>query len=241
MLFIAFSLLEKRKLNMNRRAVATGLAGLFVTAWSGEGKSRKKKRKKPAAVTVAAVDAILGPLALKMGHGTDLEGKTLDELEALMATGQRIIVLCGNQSSLAIRELARHGIRARLINPLHAGPFEGGYGHTSMEVRVNGRWQVFDMTANAQLVDANGRGPDVSAACRTRPLQLRQFADDPVWTATSNAPADTLEYFERMFQIPVIENGGWWRFHDAANRSRIEAIDHSWHWASKKEWKRLTR
>ena len=30
MLFIAFSLLEKRKLNMNRRAVATGLAGLFT-------------------------------------------------------------------------------------------------------------------------------------------------------------------------------------------------------------------
>lgn len=241
---------------MHRRNVLASLAGLALLPHGGASAARKKrrgksrdkargksrKRTKPKGVTVAAVDAILGPLALKMGHGTDLEGTSLDDLEAMMAAGQRIIVLCSNQSLLGIRELARHGIQARLVAPWTRDAWNGSTdSHTLLEARINDRWQVYDMTANAQAVDRRGRGIDVTTLCSQRPLHWRPFASDPIWTATSNAPADVNAWYEHVLQIPVIEHQAEWRFHDQANRDRLEALHHSFRWADTDEWRKLTR
>lgn len=234
---------------MDRRVLVAGSLGVALMPVTGFAKSRNKKKtqkkksskKTTNTVSVAEVDAILSPLAEMMWHGLDDDNLSLDELEALIANGQRIIVQCSNQSMLGIRALGRAGIKARMINPLYNGAWNDaeGWGHTSMEVRVEGRWQVFDMTGNSQLVDSKGRGMDVSTACRIRPIQTRAFASDPLWTL-ENAPPDLHAYYEKIFQIPVIEYELFWRFHDASNRARIEGIDHSWHWADKKTWQKLT-
>lgn len=239
---------------MDRRVLFAGSLGLALSPVTGFAKSRKKnkqnkktrkkknnKTKSSHKVSVAAVDAILSPLAEMMWHGLDDDNLSLDELEALIASGQRIIVQCSNQSMLGIRALGRAGIKARMINPLYNGAWNDadGWGHTSMEVRVEGRWQVFDMTGNSQLIDSKGRGMDVSTACRTRPIQTRAFASDALW-AWEGAPSNLQAYYEKIFQIPVIEHERFWRFHDANNRARIEGIDHSWHWADKKTWQQLT-
>ncbi len=252
---------------MDRRILLAGSLGLAASPATSFAKSRKNtrhgqkkkgkkkarnkdKNKKPLTLTyrsassVAQVDAILGPLSEKMGHGDTHEGLSLDELEALMNQGVRLVILCGNQSSLAIRALSRAGIDARLINPLTNEPWQNNaaFGHTSMEVRVEDRWQVFDMTGNAQLVDSQGVGLDVSTACQTRPLLYRSFAFDPLTTTPNSALNDLQAYYEWVFQIPIIRSDDlWWRFHDARNRDRIESIDHSWHWATGKEWERLQR
>lgn len=245
---------------MDRRILLAGSMSLIAIPATGFAKSRKNSRKKKknknktnkkkpgnlkyrSASSVAQVDSILGPLAEKIEHGDVHEGLSLDELEALMAQGVRLIVLCGNQSSLAIRALNRAGIDARLINPLTNEPWQdnAAFGHTSMEVRVEDRWQVFDMTGNAQLVDSQGVGMDVSTACQTRPLLYRSFAFDPI-NSSPNALDDLQAYYEFVFQIPIIRSDDlWWRFHDAANRDRIQSIDHSWHWATGKEWEQLQR
>lgn len=239
---------------MDRRVLFAGSLGVALAPVAGlarshkkdkqKKKTRKKKGKKRSThtVSVAAVDAILSPLAEMMWHGLDDDALSLDELEALIASGQRVIVQCSNQSMLGIRALGRQGIKARMINPLYNGAWNDadGWGHTSMEVRVEGRWQVFDMTGNAQLVDSTGRGMDVSTACRTRPIQTRAFASDPLW-AWAGPPSSLQAYYEKIFQIPVIEHERFWRFHDAGNRARIEGIGHSWHWADKETWQKLTR
>ncbi|MEZ4564734.1 MAG: hypothetical protein R2853_18545 [Thermomicrobiales bacterium] len=55
------------------------------------------------------------------------------------------------------------------------------------------------------------------------------------------APDDLEAYYERVFQIPIIYQKRTWRFHDAANRGRIERLGTRWQWASAKEWQQLLR
>ena len=253
---------------MDRRVLLAGTLGLAATPLAGnarkskhtnkdkargKGKGKRKKgRNAPQKtqtptmtsgryVTVPEVDDILSPLAEQMWHGIDDDSRSLDELEAMIASRQRVMVLCSNQSMLAIRALNRQGIAARMINPLYNGTWNDldGWGHTSMEVRVEGRWQVFDMTGNSQLVDSNGVGMDVSTACSTRPILTRPFAFDDLW-AWSGAPTDLQSYYERIFEIPIIESNSFWRFHDEANRARIQRLGPSWRWANGKAWQKLT-
>lgn len=232
---------------MNRRELVACMAVLGLQPSSisaGRKKPRPKQKKKrrnrgKRAVSIAQVDAVLRPLAELMWHGEDDEALSIGELEKLIAGGRRVTILCTDQAVLAVRALTRAGISARLINPFYAGPWGGeSWGHTAIEVKAEGRWQVFDPTGNAQLVDGQGRGMDISTACVTRPISTRPFASDPLW-AWDGAPDDLSAYYERMFQIPVIRHGDFWCFHDAANRARIEGIGRSWRMVSAKEWQKL--
>jgi hypothetical protein len=220
-----------------------GLQPSGINARRDKSRNKRKKERRNrvrSAVSTAQVDAVLGPLAEMMWHGEDDDALSVNKLESLIAGGQRVIVQCTNQAKLAERALNQAGITARMVNPFYAGPWDSSWGHTSMEVLVEGRWQVFDPTGNAQLVDQEGRGMDVSTACTTRPILTRPFASDPLW-AWEGAPADLEAYYERVFQIPVIHHAHLWLFHDAANRSRIESMGRSWQMASAKEWEKLIR
>lgn len=224
---------------------------LAATPLIGQAKSRKRKTRQQRThkkggnaakgPSVASVDAILAPLAEQMGHGTDHEGMSLGDLEWMIAQGQRVIALCGTQSQLGIRALGRAGVAARMVAPWTRGAWNGTTdSHTLLEARISGRWQVYDLTGNAQAVDARGRGVDVTTLCRDRPLRWRTFASDPIWTATSNAPADVNAWYEHVLQIPVIEHDGLWRFHDGENRARLESIHPSYRYADAGEWRKLT-
>ncbi len=227
---------------VNRRNIMLAGLGMFGLttgpAVARNSKKQKRRKKLGSAVDAAQVDAVLGPLAEHMWHGEADDRLSIDKLESRIARGDRIMVQCTNQAMLSVRALGRSGIAARMVNPFFAGAWESAWGHTSMEVRVAGRWQVFDPTGNAQLVDQNGNGMDVSTACITRPILTRPFAFDPLW-GWEGAPDDLETYYERIFQIPIIYHKGLWRFHDAANRRRIERIGHRWQWASAREWEKL--
>lgn len=235
---------------MDRRALLTGSLALAAVPLVGQAKARKhkdktkrtdkRKRTPEKGPSRARVDGVLGPLCEHMVHGLTDDDRSLEDLEAMLAAGQRIVVQCSKQSMLAIRALGRAGITARMVNPLWRGDWTttDSWGHTSMEVRMGDHWEVFDPTGNAQLVDRRGRGMDVSTACRTRPILTRPFAADPLWAW--EGPGDLLAYYEKIFQIPVVEHAGYWRFHDTADRARIEAIHFSWRWASREEWRKLT-
>lgn len=233
---------------VNRRnVILAGLGMISLTPGgvdAGGGKKQKhgkqRRKKLGSAVDTAQVDAVLGPLAELMWHGEADDRLSIEKLEARIARGDRVMVQCTNQAMLGVRALARSGIAARMINPFFDGPWEASWGHTSMEVRVAGRWQVFDPTGNVQLVDEHGTGMDVSTTCITRPILTRPFAFDPLW-GWVGAPDDLGAYYERVFQIPIIYQKRAWHFHDAANRGRIERIGDRWQWANAKEWQKLTR
>jgi hypothetical protein len=235
-------------LPVNRRdVVMAGLGMMSLASGSAAargGKTQKRPRQRRrtlgSAADAAQVDAVLGPLAELMWHGEADDRLSIEKLEGRIARGDRIMVQCTNQAMLSVRALARSGITARMINPLAASAWETSWGHTSMEVRVAGHWQVFDPTGNAQLVDQDGNGMDVSTACITRPILARSFAFDSLW-GWEGAPDDLKAYYERIFQIPIIYHQQLWRFHDAANRGRIERIGKRWQWANTKDWKKLTR
>lgn len=230
---------------MYRRAILLGFLTLATSPTTDRAASRKRQKhhgRVRERHDGNSVDAILAPLAEQMGHGTDHEGMSLGDLEWMIAQGQRVIALCGTQSQLGIRALGRAGVAARMVAPWTRGAWNGTTdSHTLLEARINGRWQVYDLTGNAQAVDAQGRGVDVTTLCRDRPLHWRTFASDPIWTATSNAPADVNAWYEHVLQIPVIEQDGLWRFHDQENRARLEALHHSFRYTNKREWQRLIR
>lgn len=136
---------------MNRRELVACMAVLGLQPSSisaGRKKPRPKQKKKrrnrgKRAVSIAQVDAVLRPLAELMWHGEDDEALSIGELEKLIAGGRRVTILCTDQAVLAVRALTRAGISARLINPFYAGPWGGeSWGHTAIEVKAEGRWQV---------------------------------------------------------------------------------------------------
>lgn len=233
---------------LNRRGLVAGTAVLALHPFNslaslGNPRNRRKKGGRDrarSADSVAQVDAVLGPLAELMWHGEADDKQSVEKLVNRIAHGERVMIQCTNQAKIAVRVLAHAGIQARMINPFYSGAWESSWSHTSMEVRVAGRWMVFDPTGNAQLVDQDGQGLDVSSACLTRPLLTRPFAFDALW-GWEGAPDDLQSYYERIFQIPVIQHQHLWRFHDEENRQRIEGMGRAWQWANSQEWEKLIR
>ncbi len=236
---------------MQRRTVITGMMALAASPVFGEAKSRKKGRGKGSKKgrrdeerikprgTVA--DSVLAPLAKMIGQGFTHEGLTPDELEYRIAQGERVIVLCGLQSILGVRALQRAGIEARMVNPMTREAWDGGSdAHVQLEARLDGRWQVYDMTYNAQAVDSKGHGIDISTLCLRREHRWRKFAKDPVWEdGTSHSVRDVRRWYMRILQIPIIEYGGFWCFNDDTNRDRIEALHHSYHYVDAATWAQI--
>lgn len=228
----------------------TGMMALAASPLLGEAKQRKKHRgkgrkdssdkefEKPRG-TVA--DSILTPLASMIGQGFAHEGLTPEELESRIAQGERVIVLCGLQSTLGVRALQRAGIEARMVNPMTREAWDGGSdAHVQLEARLDGRWQVYDMTYNAQAVDSKGRGIDISTLCLQREHRWRKFAKDPVWEdGNTHSVRNVVKWYDRVLQIPIIEHGGFWCFNDDANRARIEGIHHSYHYVDAPTWAQL--
>jgi len=101
----------------------------------------------------------LTSLARHTTHGWVDDTKPLPVLEHKLNTGQRIYVTCGTISRLAVRKMQRMGVPARLVGAVTTRPqMNGDDGHVLVEVRLNGRWQVFDLDNNRKPVDSAGHG-----------------------------------------------------------------------------------
>lgn len=189
-------------------------------------------------------EPILSALASQQVNGDRDDLVPIEELEAALASGERIEVRCGTVSVLAQRALNRAGIRNRLVTTQTREAYnDDDNGHTMIEVRVNGRWWVYDVDNDRAFVNARGRGISTVKLCSSPIRQWRKIAHNPPADWLGTRDIDT--WYDRVFGVPLIEFGDpypncLFAFRDKAERERLEAYAPNYRFVNKATWRALT-
>lgn len=150
---------------------------------------------------------------------------------------------CGTISTLGQRALARRGVRSRLVVTMTQRPFNAvDNGHTMLEVRRSGRWEVYDLDMNRQPVDAGGQGVSVVRFVKQRHRRYRMIARDraldvrgsPLPDYARWVVANLERWYDRLLGVPLVQgDDGNFYFTDLRQRERLEAYAPNYRWAPK--------
>jgi hypothetical protein len=232
---------------LTRRTLLAAPVVLTFSTGVVDAKKRKSNKPKKSKLKRDAPLPILTDLAMHHQHGWADEGKPISELVAMYRRGEIISCICGSISHTGVAILRDAGYAARVVGVVTQQPFNGNDGHIMLEVWVAGAWRLYCLDWNRRAVDSKGRG--VSLIDQVRAGAGRIW--EPIAQDAHNAPdfddvatpwSDwTLEQLDaRVFGTPwiVLKDDATEAFHDATDRTRLEAMGHRY--LNKKQWKRLT-
>ena len=192
----------------------------------------------------------LADLSTRVTQGWVDNSLTFSQLEARLLQGERLRVGCGIVSTLAIRRMLRMGIPARLVAMVSLDrtiPADESFGHTFMEVRLGGRWQVYDLTFNRKPLDVTGNGLSAARMIRlvrrNERLRFEVLSRDPE-IDYSGFPADFSEekyrevwkggvrsfYTRYMQKLLVWTSSGWTFTAEPQTRSYVESLSPAYRW-----------
>jgi hypothetical protein len=189
---------------------------------------------------------ILTALAEKHTHGWVDNGLSVDELEARLAAGQRIVVTCSVIAELGVRALTRANIQARFVGSITRNAYDYvSDGHCLLEVHARDGWHVFDLGSNRQAIDADGNGISIVQLCQGRPRHWRMLCDDlPLYVLDPRYEpwilawaADIEAWYDHILGVPVVHSDGKWWFRDDSERHRLEPM--GYRYASEALWLEL--
>jgi len=142
------------------------------------------------AIALAAANptAIVSRVARHVSHGFADNGLSTPQLEARIAGGHHVSVLCGQAAELTIRALQRAGIPARRVGTftdhptnlldVPAGTLES---HAMLEAWTAGHWALYDPDSNVQPVTAHGAAVTIERYARMRHRHYRRLAHDRLY------------------------------------------------------------
>lgn len=245
--------MERENIVPTRRLILIGLLGA-IPAHQASAKKNKRTRKKANKVKrtnalnpkADATLPLLRDLAMHHQHSLRDEGTPIPDLVARYRAGETLHCICGSVSAVGVHLLREAGYQARVVGVVTKQPFVGDDGHIMLEVWQRGAWRLYDVDGNRRAVDSRRRGVSlVAQVAAGSNRRWEQIANDPLPAPdfVSTMPPDHPAYWtpawdQRLFGTPRIVFDGWkWGFHDAAERTRLEAAGHFW--LGKKAWQRM--
>lgn len=195
-------------------------------------------------------DRLLTGVAGQVTHGWDQ--LPAEMMVARYHNGERLYVACGDVALLGKRILAEAGIHSRRVATLTKQPFNYfDDGHILLEVRIDGRWIVYDLDNNLQPLDQSGNGVRISDFVAMRKRRFRRLTDpatDPQYDLSrSSNPAytqwvyaDLNRWYDRVLGVPLIMHQGVYTFGDRQQRSRVLGYAPAHLFVGKKQWRAIT-
>lgn len=168
------------------------------------------------------VDAVR-QIAGRHEHGSmdNLSPWALDTI----ALERKVRSTCTFVSDWAVTVLDRAGIEARVVSTLTLDEWdEDNNGHTMIEVRVDGRWVLFDVDRDVWFW-RDGRPlslVELVAAVPSGGYEIRSLSGDPT------RPENDLRLENvRLLQVPIVrDDDGLWFFSDHADRVHGYSVDY---------------
>lgn len=188
-------------------------------------------------------DAILSDLAQHVTHGFADYGSTIPKLEAKIATGEHVSVLCGQISLLGQRALTRAGIPSRLVGVFASQRYEmydvpPGVleSHAMLEVWDGNSWDLYDLDSNSQPTDADGNPVTIDQFANMSPRYYRPIATDPLYDATDDQYPiyeqwlfdHHEEWYDRVLDIVTIRDGSEYIYTGAQDSPISDIKGYEW-------------
>ncbi len=189
-------------------------------------------------------DQLLERIAADTTQGYIDDDLALPVQEARFKAGERLFISCGNVTLLAQRMLAEQGVDSRLVGTITREKLNGwDDGHTMLEVRIGGRWVLYDLANNRLAVDRADRpvslieqldaGDDRRwrVLAHDRKIDLRGLSKSERRYTTETFIKGGLErWYDRVLGVPLIEEparSGRSVFHTGAPQVKRYTAIHS--------------
>ena len=173
--------------------------------------------------TSARANVILTNVAEHVSHGFANYNDSFETMEAKIARGEHISVLCGQVSYLGARALGRAGITVRFVGAFASQradlldvPSDVIESHAMLEVWTGARWELYDLDSNVQPVDSQGQPVTIGEFVNMPVRYFRTLATDPLYDPTNDQyPAyeswvfsNHDAWYDRVLDIPTIYQNG---------------------------------
>ena len=201
-------------------------------------------------------DQIMGRIAAHHVQGW-VDNKTpAPELLHRINQGDRVYVSCSVIAAVGIQSARNHGIPARAVSVVTNGKFDGyNDGHAMLELKLGGKWVLYDLDMNRVAVDQHGRRIGLAKQLKAgHDRRWRMIAhDDTRWnyagtTASFQARLKRIEaqpladWYDHVMGVALVSDGhGGYAYHGTGRESR--RIDAVWpgvyRWVGAGQWRSL--
>lgn len=200
-----------------------------------------------SADTSQETSAVLTNVAEHVSHGFADKSLTMPQLEAHIAAGGHVSVLCGQVSMLGVRALQRAGVPARYVGAFASEradlmdvPAEVVESHAMLEAWTGSRWELYDLDSNVQPVDADGKPITLLQFIDMPERRYRTLATDPLYDPTDDQYPRYEEWvfsnheawYDRVLSIPAIYQGDGYGYAYTGPRSSPVADIPGYTWVS---------
>jgi hypothetical protein len=189
------------------------------------------------------IDAFMSAVAWVYAHGHGDDNKPFNTLVEKAKTG-KLLGTCGGLASWVVQLGRQHGITARMVAGLTLDEWNGyDNGHTMIEAwhPGHGKWVVYDLDINAvierggvplnmvEFVDAVPTDDyDIVKVASDTQVDVAKYENPDGYNygffLESTYASDEMirRFYRRDLQVQLMRLNGVWRFHDEANRERVE-------------------
>lgn len=167
------------------------------------------------------VKSLLAALSMLTTHGYTHDSLSSAEAKR-MALTSKLVMTCGSAAKFAQAILAEQGVKSRLCGGVTVGDYnEYDNGHTMLEVMIDGRYQVFDMSTKRLF-----EGTILSLCCQfvtdyipphevfhtqnlvaSTPMMFNGMDFHLLCEETFKDKASVLKWYRRVLQVPFIQEG----------------------------------
>jgi hypothetical protein len=206
------------------------------------------------------VTALLSAIAWIHSHGNSDNKKKLAEINS-KALHSKLFMTCGKIASWAREVLESNEVNARIVTTLTLDSWNTyDNGHTLIEVKPRdyGKWVVYDLDNNAyfthdgiplsliELVKYTDTDDfNVKYLASDIKIDISNFIDhssgyDYAFLSEFKLANEELlrDWYKRVLQVPLIQDGDYYYFFDEANRARITNYSRKYRYINKLEFMR---
>lgn len=230
---------------MRRHLTRIALIALSVTAIATD----------PPSAHANTLDQTMGAIAAHQQMGWKDNNTDPAILEQRIAQGGRVTAACGVIARVGMLAAQRRGLPVRLVAVLTNSELDGyNDGHTMFEVKVDGRWVLYDLDLNRVAVDNHGRRVGLSFQVHAGShRRWKVIAHDSLrWNYAGTtaklrrmaAPYGRMtpaQWYQHVMGTALIyrESTETWLFHNPAQASHVQAASASYHEVSETRFRAL--
>lgn len=202
-------------------------------------------------------NALMAGIAAHQQMGWKDNKTPMPVLEQRIAQGGRVYASCSIVAELGLRAAQRHGIPARRVSAITNAKFDGyNDGHAMIELRLGGRWVLYDLDLNRKAIDLHGRGVGLAYQVKAKHRYWKiiahdadrwDFAGTDAKTRRMVAPYAHMsaeDWYGHVFGVALVQApDGHYAYHGNGRRSaRIDALwVGTYEWVDTATWRALNR
>lgn len=201
------------------------------------------------------LDALLSGICWIVSHGNRDNGKSFNDLMC-KAMESKLILICGDVSTIAHSILTNLGIQSRLVIGLTLDKWNNyDNGHTLIEVYKNKKWVVYDLDQNVKFKDAAKELCLIEWISKipSNNYEIEQLSSDTRISILGFKDKNAFDYsllseclccekqlrrwYQRVMMIPIIQKGACFYFTSPKQfQSKIESYSSNYRYVDRGEF-----